>query len=76
MTIKPYQKLAWFGTLCLLLSALMAAFNIYPLYIYAFIFSNSLWVLVGILWKEKSLIALNAGLALIYVIGILIKSFI
>jgi len=54
----------------------MAAFNIYPWYIYAFIFSNSLWVLVGVLWKEKSLIALNAGLTLIYVIGILIKSFI
>ena len=74
MTIKPYQKLAWVGTLCLLLSAVMAAFNIYPWYIYAFIFSNSLWVLVGVLWKEQSLIALNAGLTLIYIIGIVIKS--
>tara|TARA_E500000178_G_C16954829_1_gene723128 strand:+ start:352 stop:582 length:231 start_codon:yes stop_codon:yes gene_type:complete len=74
MDIKPYQKLAWFGTLCLLVSAVMAALNVYPWYIYAFIFSNSLWVLVGYLWKEKSLIALNAGLTLIYILGVLVKS--
>ena len=48
----------------------MAAFNIYPWYIYAFIASNTLWVLIGILWKENSLIVLNAGLTIIYVIGL------
>jgi len=41
------------------------------LYIWAFIISNSLWILVGILWKEKSLIVMNAGLTVIYIAGLL-----
>lgn len=71
MVVKPYQWLAWISTACLLVAATMAAFNIYPWYIYAFIASNSLWVLIGILWRENSLIVLNAGLTVIYVAGLL-----
>jgi len=56
---KPYQWLAWFS-------------NIYPLYIYAFIVSNSLWTLIGILWKEKSLVVMNTGLTIIYVAGLVL----
>ena len=72
MVVKPSQSLAWFSTACLLVAATMAAFNIYPWYIYAFIASNSLWVLIGILWKERSLIVLNAGLTVIYVAGLVL----
>ena len=68
--VKPYQPLAWFATACLLVAATMAALNIYPWYIYAFIFSNPLWVLIGLLWKERSLVVLNAGLTIIYVVGL------
>jgi len=67
---KPYQWLSWVATVCLLGAALLAAFNIYPLYIWAFIISNSLWILVGVLWKEKSLVVMNAGLTIIYVAGL------
>jgi len=70
MVVKPYQPLAWFATACLLVAATMAALNIYPWYIYAFIFSNTLWVLIGLLWKERSLVVLNAGLTIIYVVGL------
>lgn len=69
---KPYQLLAWISTACLLVAATLAALNIYPYYIFAFIASNTLWVLIGILWREKSLIVLNAGLTIIYVAGLLI----
>ena len=72
MVVKPYQPLAWFSTACLWGAAIMASFNIYPWYIYAFIASNSLWVLIGILWKERSLIVLNAGLTVIYVAGLVL----
>ena len=72
MVVKPYQPLAWFSTACLLVAATLAAFNIYPWYIFAFIASNSLWVLIGILWKEKSLVVLNAGLTVIYVAGLIL----
>ena len=71
MVVKPYQPLAWFSTACLLVAATMAAFNLYPYYIYAFIVSNGLWVLIGLLWKEKSLVVLNAGLTVSYVAGLL-----
>jgi hypothetical protein len=70
VVVKPYQPLAWFATACLLVAATMAALNIYPWYIYAFIFSNTLWVLIGLLWKERSLVVLNAGLTIIYVVGL------
>jgi uncharacterized membrane protein len=49
----------------------MAAFNMYPYYSYAFTLANSIWVAVGILWKEKSLIILNAGLTIIYIAGLI-----
>lgn len=70
--LKPYQWVAWIGTLCLLIAAILAAINLYPYYIYAFIGSNLLWVLIGILWKEKSLVILNAGLTIIYIVGLTI----
>jgi|TARA_B110000285_G_C15051302_1_gene577138 hypothetical protein len=69
--VKPYQGLAWTGTAILLIAATMASFNMYPYYSYAFCLANAIWVVVGVLWKEKSLIVLNAGLTLIYIIGII-----
>jgi len=73
--VKPYQWLAWTGTTVLLIAATMAAFNMYPWYSYAFTVANSIWVLVGVLWKEKSLIILNAGLTIIYIAGLIQDGF-
>jgi len=67
---KPYQQLAWIATAVLLVAATMAAFNMYPYYSYAFTVANGLWVLIGVLWTEKSLIVLNAGLTIIYLAGL------
>lgn len=68
---KPYQWLAWLGTIVLITAATLAAFNVYPYYVWLFIIANSIWILVGVLWREKSLIVMNAGLTIIYVIGML-----
>jgi hypothetical protein len=38
---------------------------------WAFISANTIWVVVGILWKEQSLVVLNAGLTLIYILGLI-----
>ena len=38
---------------------------------WAFISANTLWVYVGWLWKEQSLVVLNAGLTLIYILGLI-----
>ena len=71
--VKPYQWLAWIATVSLLTAATLAAFNIYPLYIWAFIISNSLWILVGVLWKERTVVVMNAGLCGIYIVGLLLE---
>jgi hypothetical protein len=68
---KPYQPLAWTGTVILIVAATLAAFNIYPLYVYLFCLANGIWVLIGVLWRENSLIVLNAGLTIIYVAGLI-----
>lgn len=68
---KPYQWLAWLATVCLIASAVMASLNWYPFDIMGFMFSNILWVIVGVLWQEKSLVVMNAILTLIYIVGIL-----
>ena len=69
---KPFQPMAWLGTTVLLIAATLAAFNIYPLYVYLFCLANGIWVLIGILWREQSLIVLNAGLTVIYLLGLIL----
>tara|TARA_B100001996_G_scaffold356592_1_gene319982 strand:- start:913 stop:1140 length:228 start_codon:yes stop_codon:yes gene_type:complete len=68
---KPYQGLAWFATTILILAASLASFVPHlELHHYAFITANSLWVYVGIMWKEQTVWVLNGGLTIIYVLGL------
>ena len=70
---KPYQFLAWSATAILILAALLASFvPALEYHHWAFIIANTLWVIVGILWKETSLIMLNAGLTIIYILGLIL----
>ena len=70
---KPFQLLAWIATAILILAALLASFvPALEYHHWAFIIANSLWVFVGFLWKEMSLIVLNAGLTVIYVFGLIL----
>tara|TARA_B110001452_G_scaffold245608_1_gene230397 strand:- start:1178 stop:1417 length:240 start_codon:yes stop_codon:yes gene_type:complete len=68
---KPYQVWAWCSTLTILAGALAAAMDLYPYYCYIFLLGNSGLALVSWLWNEKSLVTLNAGLASIYLIGLI-----
>ena len=68
---KPYQPLAWLSTFCLLASA--GTLSLFPNEVYAiygFMVASTLWTIVGILWKEKSLIFLNGSITLMYVVGV------
>ena len=70
---KPYQFLAWSATAILILAALLASFvPALEYHHWAFIIANSLWVIVGILWKETTLIVPNAGLTIIYILGLIL----
>ena len=70
---KPFQFLAWTATLILIIAAILASFvPALEYHHWAFILANSLWVAVGFLWKEMSLIVLNAGLTIIYIFGLIL----
>ena len=70
---KPHQFLAWLATSILILAAILASFVPEMEYHHwAFIAANSLWVIVGFLWKEMTLVVLNAGLTIIYILGLVL----
>ena len=70
---KPFQFLAWTATFILILAAILASFvPALEYHHWAFILANSLWVIVGFLWKEMSLIVLNAALTIIYIFGLIL----
>ena len=70
---KPHQFLAWTATAILIVAAVLASFiPALEYHHWAFIIANSLWVIVGYLWKENSLIFLNAGLTIIYILGLVL----
>jgi membrane protein YdbS with pleckstrin-like domain len=70
---KPYQTIAWTATAILILAAILASFvPELEYHHWAFISANSLWVIVGILWREQTLIVLNAGLTIIYILGLIL----
>ena len=70
---KPYQFIAWTATAILILAAILASFvPALEYHHWAFIIANSLWVIVGFLWKEMTLIFLNAGLTIIYILGLML----
>ena len=70
---KPHQFLAWIATAILIIAAVLASFiPALEYHHWAFIIANSLWVIVGYLWKENSLIVLNGGLTTIYILGLVL----
>ena len=70
---EPYQTIAWTATAILILAAILASFvPELEYHHWAFISANSLWVVVGILWREQTLIVLNAGLTIIYILGLIL----
>lgn len=70
--MKPYQWLAWLATAIVLAAAALASF-VPELYWHHwfFIIGNAIWILVGYLWKERSLLWFNIGLTLTYIAGLL-----
>ena len=68
---KPYQWLAWLATATLVIAASLASFvpEMY-LHHWFFIVANTLWIIVGYLWRENSVLLMNVLLTLIYFVGL------
>ena len=70
---KPYQFLAWIATGILIIAASLASFvPELEYHHWAFISANTIWIVVGLLWKEQTVVVLNTGLTLIYILGLII----
>ena len=65
--------LKWLATLVTIAGAICTSINMYPegpalLNVGAF-----LWLIVSMMWRELSLIVINATLLLIYTVGLIVK---
>ena len=70
---KPYQSLAWIATGILIIAASLASFvPELEYHHWAFISANTIWIVVGLLWKEQTVVVLNTCLTLIYILGLII----
>ena len=70
---KPYQPLAWIAIGILIIAASLASFvPELEYHHWAFISANTIWIVVGLLWKEQTVVVLNTGLTLIYILGLII----
>lgn len=63
--------LKWLATIALITGAMLTSMDIRPWNIWAFNVGNLAWIAVGLIWREWSLVVLNAGLTIIYAIGLL-----
>ena len=65
--------LKWLATFVTIIGAVATSVNMYPLGPALLNVGAFIWLIVSILWKEWSLIVINATLLLIYTVGLLIK---
>ena len=72
--ITPAHGLSWYlkwaGTFCILFGATCTDWNIIPLNLILSTLGGALWLTVGVLWSDRSLILLNFFVGGIYFIGL------
>ena len=68
LTAVEYMK--WFSTLIMLLAALAIVEGLHPTSIYLLNLGSLAWLITSIMWREWSLIVVNASLLLVYVYGL------
>jgi hypothetical protein len=73
MTKEIVFYLKWLATFVTILGAVATSVNMYPLGPLLLNVGAFIWLIVSIMWKEWSLIVINATLLLIYTIGLVIK---
>ena len=61
----------WIATVSFLCSVALTSLNYYPEYLYLSLFTNLLWLIVGMVWHKWSLIFVEAVVCVMYTIGII-----
>ena len=65
--------LKWLATLVTIAGAICTSINMYPTGPALLNLGAFLWLIVSVMWREWSLIVINATLLAIYTIGLVIK---
>jgi hypothetical protein len=65
--------LKWLATLVTIAGAICTSINMYPEGPALLNLGAFLWLIVSIMWREWSLIVINATLLLIYTVGLVVK---
>jgi hypothetical protein len=71
MKLDFYLK--WTATAFICLGALLISINVYPLGPIVSLTGTALWLVVSIMWRERSLILVNSVVLLIYTVGLISK---
>jgi hypothetical protein len=65
--------LKWLATVITIVGAVCTSINMYPLGPALLNLGAFIWLIVSIMWREWSLIVINATLLLIYTVGLVVK---
>ena len=68
--ISVVETMKWVSTGIMLLAALAIVEGVYPTSIYLLNLGSLAWLITAIMWREWSLIVVNASLLLVYVYGL------
>lgn len=68
--ISATETMKWISTGIMLLAALAIVEGVYPTSIYLLNVGSLAWLITAIMWREWSLIVVNASLLLVYVYGL------
>ena len=60
----------WISTAIMLLAALAIVEGVHPMSIYLLNLGSLAWLITSIMWREWSLIVVNASLLMVYVYGL------
>jgi hypothetical protein len=68
--ISLVEAMKWISTVIMLLAALAIVEGVHPTSIYLLNLGSLAWLVTSIMWREWSLIVVNASLLLVYVYGL------
>ena len=69
--IKEVRGVKWVGSILLLIGLCFTSFNIFPLNLYFMLIGSGVWVMVGCIWKDGSIILLNVVGFIITIVGLI-----
>ena len=68
--LSAVETMKWISTAIMLLAALAIVEGVHPASIYLLNLGSLAWLITSIMWREWSLIVVNASLLLVYVYGL------